>query len=288
MFQRVGGMAAIQQHRALSDARGDVLQALHTAPNATRAVNAMNQIGGADGARTPFLTYSERWEATLSKTKTHAAWLANLKEFDLAVGQPLERLNGGHVQTWIDALLDRVAPGTVQFKLGGLSNYWRYLASHQHVNGDNPFKGREVKSRKSKVEQASTKKIGFAPADVRKLWLEAEATGDFELCYAIKLSAHMGWRIEEVARLKQTDVRQTGSIFHIASGMKSEAGLRDLPVPGAIVPLVKQLAKRTDSDGYLIRTGTANKWGDRGTGIGKRLATSRPGWDTIREGRSTA
>jgi integrase len=280
-FQRVGGSTAMAQHKALSDARGDVMGALRTALHATRAVNALNTIGGADGARTPFLTYAERWEATLSKTKAHAAWVNILKEFDQAVGQPLERLAGRHVQVWIDDLLNRVVPGTVQFKLGGLSAYWKYLASHQHVNGEiNPFKGREVKSRKSKVERAATKKIGFPPTEIPKLWEEAGACNDFDLSYAIQLSVYMGWRIEEVARLKQTDVRQTGGLLHISGGMKSEAGLRDLPVPMAIVPLVKRLAKRTDSDGYLIRS-TANKWGDRGSAIGKRFSDlkTRLGYD---------
>lgn len=285
VFQRVAGMASLQQHKALSDARGDVMGAIQTAPNAARAVSAMQQIAGSGDAQTPFLTHSERWYATLSQTKTHAAWLANLKEFNLAVNQPLERLAGRHVQVWIDNLLHRVAVGTVQFKLGGLSAYWKWMASHQIVNGEvNPFRGREVKSRKSKTERASTKKIGFPPADVRKLWLEAEATGDLELSYAIQLSGYLGWRLEEAARLKIADVHRTGGITYIEGGMKSEAGLRTLPVPTAIVPLVRTLIKRTDSDGYLLRSTASNKWGDRSTGIGKRFSNLkvRLGYDRRR------
>ncbi|MGC1409598.1 MAG: hypothetical protein WA864_11705 [Acetobacteraceae bacterium] len=51
VFQKIGGMAAVAQHRAIADARGDVLQALRTAPNAGRAVNAMQRIAGSGEAR---------------------------------------------------------------------------------------------------------------------------------------------------------------------------------------------------------------------------------------------
>ena len=61
VFRQVGGMTALEQHTALTHARGDVLQALQAAPQATRAVNAMQQIAGACDAHTPFLTHAENW-----------------------------------------------------------------------------------------------------------------------------------------------------------------------------------------------------------------------------------
>ena len=44
-----------------------------------------------------------------------------------------------------------------------------------------------VKSRQTKVERAATSKIGFHPADVPKLWQQAEQDGDFDLFAAIQL-----------------------------------------------------------------------------------------------------
>ena len=55
--------------------------------------NALQQIAGVDGAHSPFLTHVAQWESTLPKTKTRAAWLTNLREFDQVVGQPLDRLS---------------------------------------------------------------------------------------------------------------------------------------------------------------------------------------------------
>ncbi len=52
VLREVGGMSALAQHKALADARGDVLAALHTAPKATRAINAMQQIAGSGDAHT--------------------------------------------------------------------------------------------------------------------------------------------------------------------------------------------------------------------------------------------
>ena len=54
--------------------------------------------------------------------------------------------------------------------------------------------------------------------------------------------------------------------------MKSEAGLRSIPVPSAILPLVKHLMKRTDTDGYLIRSTANNKWHVRGSPLGQRFS----------------
>jgi integrase len=54
--------------------------------------------------------------------------------------------------------------------------------------------------------------------------------------------------------------------------MKSEAGLRTLPVPTAIAGLVKRLAARRDSEGYLLCSGAKSKWGVRGSPLGQRFS----------------
>jgi integrase len=286
VFRTIGGVVTIEQHTALTDARGDVLQALQTAPNAGRAVNAMQQITGSSDAQTPFLTHIESWQATLSNTKTHDAWANILREFDQAVGQPLERLSGKHVQVWIDDLLGAGKhQRTLRYKLGALIAYWSFLASREIVAGEtNMFKGRLVKSRQSAVERARAGRVGFAPCDVPRLVREAEASGDLDLSYAIQLAASMGWRLEEACRLQTTDVHRTAGIIYISGGMKSEAGFRSLPVPTAIVPLVTKLAERRDSDGYLINVAGTNKWNLRGNSIGQRFSKlkKRLGYDRTR------
>ena len=96
----------------------------------------------------------------------------------------------------------------------------------------------------------------------------------------------MGWRIEEVCRLRCEDVRTAVDYRgtrtrHIHGGIKTEAGPRDLPVVDEIADLVEQLATRKDSDGYLIRATCENRWDKRSIGIGQRFSRlkSRLGYD---------
>jgi integrase len=178
------------------------------------------------------------------------------------------------------------ATATIMYNLGGLAAYWKYLQSHEIVDAEkNPFKGRAVKSKESKAERAAKTKIGFRPAEIPKLWEEAEAYGDLELSYAIKLAIYMGWRLEEICRLKIAALRQMAGVTYLDGGIKSEAGLRTLPVPTVIIPLVEQLARRRDSGGYLIRIAArGGKWGLRGNSIGARFGRlkTRLGYDRRR------
>ena len=283
VFREVGGMTAIVQSKALADTRGDVLQALQNAPHAT---SAMRQIAGADGAYTPFLTHAERWHATLRKSATSDRWLAILKEFDAAVRQPLEHLTGGHVQGWFDdLLLAGKAPATVRFRRLGLSTFWQWMGSRELVDGErNPFAGRRIKSRQNKVERAKSAKIGFPPAEIPKLWQEAERFGDFELFVAIQLGIHMGWRLEEIAQLRCKRCASDGRPALYRGRHEDRSRIRSLPVPSAIIPLVEQLMQRTDSDGYLIRSTAKNKWKRRGNTIGQRFSRlkTRLGYDRRR------
>ena len=246
----------------------------------------MQQIAGSGDAHTPFQTYAARWHATLRKSATSDRWLVILKEFDEAVGQPLERLSGAHVQAWFDDLLSAgKSPATVRFRRLALSTYWQWMGSHELVDGErNPFAGRKIKSRQTKVERAMAAKMGFPLSEVPRLWQTAEEYGDFELSYAIKLGVGMGWRLEEICRLRATDVHQRAGLLCIDGGLKSEAGLRSLPVPTAFVPLVTKLAARKDAGGYLIRSTANNKWGSRGSVIGQRFGRlkTRLGYDKRR------
>ena len=151
-----------------------------------------------------------------------------------------------------------------------LRAYWSWLVSHGFATG-NPFAGVKVKSRQTKVERKLSAKQGFPPHAVPGLWLEAEAYNDCELSFAIQIGVSMGWRLEEIAQLRIADVKPKGGILVIDGGLKTEAGLRVLPVPTILLPLIKRLCKRTDSDGFLVRSTANNKRDVRGAPIGQRF-----------------
>jgi integrase len=276
IFQRVGGLAALEQHRLLQAARGDLPAALAAIPaeHRSQAANALRQITGE--AETPFLTHLDRWIAAQRKTKITNQYAKIVREFAGSVDQPIERLTFPRVQGWIDSLLqDGKAPNTVRFRLQACKGYWGWMQDRGLAPTDrNPFSGRRIKSQQSAAERVEGGRNRFDPLDVPRLWEEAERYGDFDLFAAIKLSAYMGWRLEEVCQLRCECVRtdRASGIYHIYGGLKTEAGIRSIPVHPDIRDVVQQLAQRKDSDGYLIRFAGSNKWNRRGNAIGQRFS----------------
>ena len=65
--------------------------------------------------------------------------------------------------------------------------------------------------------------------------------------------------------------RATG-VYHIHGGLKTEAGIRSIPVHPNIQELVEQLAVRCGSNGYLIRVAGMNRWNKRGSAMARGSA----------------
>ena len=273
VFQEIGGVAAVEQHSLLCTMRGDVVAALAATPHGERATEALRQITAGETV-TPYLRHIDRWIASCRPSKTTEQYEANIREFAAAVTLPIERLTGPAVQGWIEATLKVRSAPTVRYKLAGNRHYWTWMAANGLASSEhNPFHGRLVKGQETAVERATNARTRFAPIDVPPLWIEAERYGDFDLYAAILLTAHQGWRLEEVCRLRCEDIRvdrETG-VRCIRGGLKTEAGVRDMPIPLFCGELVTRLAQRKDSDGYLIRSTGLEKWGNRGGGLSQRF-----------------
>ena len=288
IFQRVGGLVALEQHRLLQVARGDIEAALESIPadHRDQAAKTLRQIIG-EGS-TPFLTHLDRWIATQRKTKISAQFKVIVRDFADSVDQPIEVLAFPKVQGWIDDLLKAgKSPNTVRFRLQACKGYWQSMQDRGLAPADrNPFAGRKIKCQQSAVERIESERTRFDPLDVPGLWKEAERCGDANLAAAIKLSAYMGWRLEEICQLRCESVRtdRATGVYHIHGGLKTEAGIRSIPVHPDIRDLVEQLAVGCDSKGYLIRVAGKNKWNKRGSAIGQRFSKMkrRMGYDTQR------
>jgi integrase len=287
VFQAVGGIAAIEQYTLLSSMRGDVEAALATVPNSRQATAALRQITTGEGPATPYTKYIDRWVESQRASKTRAQYESAVREFAATVTVPIQRLTGPVVQGWIESSLKLRPAKTLRFKVGANRAYWIWLGANGLADGEhNPFRGRLIKEQQTAVEKAETARARFALNDVPLLWQEAARYGDHELAGAVQLSAYMGWRREEVVRLRIENLRvdrETG-VFCIRGGLKSEAGVRDLPIPPGCEALVRRLAQRTDSDGYLLRCTSLDKWGHRSNGIGMRFTRlkRRLGYDGTR------
>jgi integrase len=287
VFQQVGGIAAIEQHTLLSTMRGDVMAALVSVPNSERATDAMRQITAGETA-TPYGKYLDRWIASLRKSKTTAQYERNVRAYAATVPKPIERLSGPDVQSWIEySLKAELAAPTMRYKLAANRAYWTWMQANGLAPIDrHPFRDRLVKDPQTAVERAENARTRFVPHDVPSLWQEADRYGDFDLYAAIQLSAHMGWRLEEVCRLRVENIRidREYGVRCIRGGLKSQAGVRDMPIPDPIDDLVMRLAGRQDADGYLIRSTSNNQWKLRGGGTGQRFTRlkRRLGFDGTR------
>jgi hypothetical protein len=97
------------------------------------------------------LAFLERWrpDAGLKPRPLDQA-TSSIKQFDKAVGKPIEQIESKGVQRWIDELINAegetgLHSKTVNRKLGEIRNYWSWLQTHQIVADDcNPFAGRRV------------------------------------------------------------------------------------------------------------------------------------------------
>lgn len=134
----------------------------------------------------------------------------------------------------------------------------------------NPFEGhRYTKKRKaSRMEERQAWEL----SDYPKLAQAAmQKPNDKNLFSLIILGAYTGARIEELARLKTSDVKEKEDVRYFEIGVaKSKAGLRDIPIHNDILAFVDLLIAES-TDGYLLPNEPEKGLGERSSAIGKRF-----------------
>jgi integrase len=277
IFERFGGFTPEQRRKALTDTHGEVEQAMRSLPEPAQAEAALGRI---TGNATPILAHLEEWKAvTHLKGKSLGQSISAINKFAKAVGEPMERLQGGHVQKWIDGLLrpksgEPVTAATVNSYLSGIRTYWEWMQSHDIIPAEQrPFWGRKVNDGRTSAKAADDKRDRFAPADVERLWEAAEAKGDAMLAAAIRIAAYSGMRREGICTLRvdsiQRDPDTDREFMHVSE--KTAAGVRDVPIHPAIRELLTKLSNKPDTGSYLIHSSDHNKYGKRGDAVGKRF-----------------
>ena len=257
-----------------SVARG-LLAQLKSSP-ARMAAQITDPVSASDVA---FLAHFEEWqERTHLKGKSLDQAVSDIRQFSAAVSGNLSSALGRNVQAWIEELLNDVGAATVRRKVSALKSYWEWMQAHEYVSQDrDPFSGRQIRDRRTKVEQALDRRQRFEPEDVIRL-INASAN-DQPLLALIRLAAFTGGRREGLAGLKTDSVANVEGILSLRLQEKSEAGIRDVPIHPEIADLVSKLIKDS-TDGFLI-TSDVNKYGKRGDALGKRFTRlkTRLGFD---------
>lgn len=235
----------------------------------TKGASVADEFHGlATGSRTPSNILIEEWKAQVDLTQKTKDQM--FKDVDLMVSKfgSLQEITKGNVKRWMDEIAKTgKGPASQKRIISFCRNYWNYLQSHEAVPADaDPF-FKVLNITKAKKASTGGSWVPFQPEEVVKLWNAANEKKDDTLADLIKLGAYTGARIEELCSLKLTEV--TSKAFRITDS-KTEAGIREVPIHSALLPLVNKM-KDASTDDYLISGLTFNKYDDRSNAIGKRF-----------------
>lgn len=124
----------------------------------------------------------------------------------------------------------------------------------------NPFKGHKLpKNRAAKGDTWSA----FKKQDIELLYTKAHEQEKFELAKLIAIAAYTGMRLEEIGRIKPSDITYKDKMPYSLNipQAKTPAGIREIPIHSEISELFSLLAA-APKNGYLL-LGKPNKFGNR-------------------------
>ncbi len=224
------------------------------------------------GTSLPTLLYLDEWKATLMVIP-RTLQQADAKVKLLADKFPSLPIKKSQVAKWIiEQEQAGKAEETIKGLIGTCRSYYGYLQRVGHLSEDeqNPFEGHRY-TKKKKASRMDERQA-WELSDYPKLAQAAkQKRKDKNLFSLIILGAYTGARIEELARLKTSDVKEKEGIRYFEIGVaKSKAGLRDIPIHNDILPFIDQLIAES-TDGYLLPDEPETGLGERSSAIGKRF-----------------
>lgn len=181
----------------------------------------------------------------------------------------VEALKPQAVKAWTDRLIESgTTAASLERIMNGCRSLWRYLLDSHTVPMDtaDPFAG-AFRIATKKAMRNTVDRQAFTPEEVAKVYQRASEDGDAPLASLVALGAYSGCRIEELCALTTKDC--TDGAFTIRDA-KTQAGIRQVPIHPAVSALVKALVKAS-TDGYLVPSTAAGKYGVRSDPLSKRF-----------------
>lgn len=181
----------------------------------------------------------------------------------------VEALEPQKVKGWTDKLIAEGATATsLERMMNGCRSLWRYLQDSGTVPmvAPDPFIG-SFRLATKRAQRNTVDRQAFTPKELSGVYRQARDGGDVALSQLIALGAYTGARIEELCSL---------TLEHCARGLftitdaKTDAGVRQVPIHPALVPLVATM-KRASIDGFLVPSTAAGKYGVRSDPLSKRF-----------------
>ncbi len=187
----------------------------------------------------------------------------------------IDNITRPNVRRWCDGLIKDVGlkRTTVVRLLSSCRTYWRHLQVHGVVPDEiEPFDKLALPGAKNGSNKAD-EPVPYERQDVVRLLQAAEDKGDQQLIDVIRLAMFTGARIGEICALKIEAVNLTGQSFKIVDA-KTRAGWREVPVHASLQSTMVRLV-RDSADGYVLSGLTADKYGARNGGVGKRFGNMK-------------
>jgi len=198
--------------------------------------------------------------------KTASVQASNVRKYAAFLDQNELSMNHTSFATYLNSL--NCSYKTLQNKIFAGTSYWKFLStlSPELRKQENPFENHTLPKPK-KGKPVSIEYIAFTKTQIEQLYYTSLDKGDKTLATVIKIGAYTGCRIEEICKLKISDIENNTITITDA---KSKAGNRELPIPNSLQETFKTLALQSD-DGYLIPSSAGNKYGVRSDSISKRF-----------------
>jgi integrase len=235
------------------------------------ALQARRFVKIATGRLTSLESFLEPFRAaqTHIEAKTLHMQLTEATKFS----QKFKYMEDVNAQEWVDMMIaDGKAPGTIKKSITFIRGFLRFIKK----GSEDLFKNVEMpKIPKKMVSKTNVRP--FTPAEVSQLYATALKEGKTQLADLIDIGRWTGARLEEICRLKVSDIQE--GHFNITDA-KSQAGNRAVPIHPELQPVLDRLCKES-ADGYVLSGLTFSKFGDRSNMIGKRfgLLKSKMGYD---------
>lgn len=161
---------------------------------------------------------------------------------------------------------------TISCRLSPCKMYWQHLQIKGYVDPDkNPFTNLRL-TQKSKSKKNDSREE-FSIDEINKLTKEIKNKSDPELYYLFQIAIYTGARIEEICKIKKSDV---GKVSMKIVNSKTSAGIREVPIHKQLTGLIQEL-KKSPEEKYLISNLVPNKFGERSASIGKRFGRLKKG-----------
>ena len=200
----------------------------------------------------------EYLEVTPGTTATKAAKKLAIERFSPAVDNIAQNISRRAVLDYARGLQSSgLGVTTVRRHMAFLSGFWMFLRDDNGLFGDqgNPFSRVPLRDGRSRAEARKAARRAFTHEELQRLSAALQSRSNDpswrQVYHLFLVAVHSGMRIEEIARLKTSDVED--NCFSIREA-KSSAGIRKVPIHGDIRAVVSELVSNATAEGFLFDT----------------------------------